>query len=281
MDSEGWGATLIHRELERRYGEGVISQRAVSKWIASNGITEKREDPLPWQRWQPDLLQRDIGWLLRLELVTKAMIDRDLFQEEARWAIRLELALQGLSLLAQWAVVEEYARRHLNSRSPETDDLDFMLATRPWCDEGLIARAASHDRASSIPTIQALVIPEFIAQPAFGSLFGTVALNSYTFITPRVSKRMFDSLGRTHTRLRVVLHISQQLHQPVVIRPGWTRTKSRIGGKFLDIEDRNISTNDISTNDPNEKESEEKMSEEDLLLLDLLRQFKVRKEAAE
>ena len=217
-DSEGWGAVRIHRELEGRYGSGVVSQRAVSKWIAASGRKDQRGEPQAWRKWQPDLWQQDAGYLLRLDLVSRGLFGRGLYEEEARWATRLELALQGLSVFAQWAVIEEYARRHINSETPATDDLDLLLATRPWRDEGLLERTVRRSGNGGYPTIRALSISHDLAEPLNEFLMVTEPA-ILTVFPPRMSKALLRRVERRFVALRIVLHISSHLHQPLMVHP--------------------------------------------------------------
>ncbi len=241
----------------------MVSQRAVSKWIAASGTKTQRDELLPWRKWQPELWQQDAGYLLRLDLVSHGLLGRGLYEEEARWATRLELALQSVSVFAQWAVVEEYARRHINSETPTTDDLDLMLATRPWRDEGLLERTARQAGVGSTPTIRTLVLPHTMAWPLLKhiSLFKPDIL---TALAPRVAKRLFEHIDRAFVVLRVVLHISHELQQPVIIQP-----RSNTTEHYPPSDEIGIGTKCSDDADPNETQFEKSLSEEALLLQDL------------
>lgn len=152
-----WGAVRIHRWLENKYGKGVVSQRTVSTWISHSESTTSAQERPPWRRWEPSLWQQDAGYLLRLDLIARTLRGDGLYDDEALWATRLELALQALHPFAQWAFVEEFAARHHHSIEPETGDLDLVIATQPWLDDGRMFAVAFRRGLAPVPFMPRLL----------------------------------------------------------------------------------------------------------------------------
>lgn len=152
---EGKGAPTIKREFDARWPQVPIpSERTISDWI--KGIRSGRTDSPEWNSWDDDPITDDLGFLLRLNLVKKTdlvymMIDQTgigflprplpgLTVEEARVAVKLQVALQTIDPLIQLLIVHEYAER-LAFAERSTQDLDLLIACRPWLDWRLYEQA--------------------------------------------------------------------------------------------------------------------------------------------
>ena len=145
--SERIGAPSIKKKLDEEYGsKNVVSQRTISEWIS--GSRERLGESPEWTPWMVDQpLTDDVGHLLRLNLIKKSNVFRSLIYKtlkqptpvlglsvkEAESAVNLELSLQGLDLFIQMSIVHEYSQR-LSFANPVTDDLDLLVATKPWLD---------------------------------------------------------------------------------------------------------------------------------------------------
>jgi hypothetical protein len=221
-DSYHLGATLIHRELERRYPKAKFSQRTVSNWIARPAADVPPPPAEPWKKWEPSLWQQDAGYLLRLDLITKTMNQRPLNETEALWATRLEVALGSLNMFAQWALIDEYAHRNTHSTKPVTDDLDLIVATRPWLDDGELFRAAAETRvieAGYAASIRALRLPASECGPIWDLLpqIAPTTANSSVVITPRIVANLIGSLPTDAVAIHLVFEMGIALHQGINI----------------------------------------------------------------
>jgi hypothetical protein len=219
-DSERFGAPLIHRELERRYGEGIVGQRAVSNWIKRSALQPTPEPVKPWRKWEPYLWQQDRGYLLRLDLISQTVRSHGLNEEEARIATQLEVALGGLDEIAKFALIEEYARRREHTVSPETDDLDALVTTRPWRGDDSFYVAARRAGHGSWPTISRmnlgskasatdLVIALHVVI-ALG-LAATISGNCVTVITHEIARYIVQQASADPDPIGAVKRITDEL----------------------------------------------------------------------
>lgn len=144
----GKGAPTIKKKLDEEFGaENVPSERTISDWIADS--RDDRIESPEWIPWADDqLITDDVGYLLQLNLIKnsdmfQSMVfkadappnrTRGLSVKEAGTAIKLQLSLQGLDQFIQMTIVYEYSQR-LSFANSTTDDLDLLVATKPWLDE--------------------------------------------------------------------------------------------------------------------------------------------------
>ena len=142
--ARGHGRVRIRRELERRYGEGLVSDGTVGNWIrALRKPSPRTFTPEPWHPWEPEL----DPWarpshLLTLDLLARTVLQRGLYRHEARYASRLEYdLLQVQDPFAQLFLVVEYGMREEDKVTKGleqiyTGDLDALVVLKPWTKEG-------------------------------------------------------------------------------------------------------------------------------------------------
>jgi hypothetical protein len=138
------------REIKERFVNGYKlsgfpSERTISGWISN--ISKTRIESPMWKAWNETPITDDLGFLLRLQLVKRSevaqmllasccepleQLHRDFSQKEAEIAVKLQMSLYGLDLLIQFLIIHEYAERLSFPDDPYTQDLDLLIATRPW-----------------------------------------------------------------------------------------------------------------------------------------------------
>ena len=77
-----------------------------------------------------------VDYLLELDALNIRDTGQHLYQDQVPWAKRLRVALQGLPMYDQLWIIREYAGRARSAdrhdSKPEFDDLDGILAYKPW-----------------------------------------------------------------------------------------------------------------------------------------------------
>lgn len=130
------GAPAIQKAVSRTWrNDNVPGVRTFSNYLQDSPDEPESErfvvnEPRP--RWEQYALPHNVGFLLRMESVNRAVYGHDsLWKHEAEWATKLEGALTDLGAIGALALVQEYAWRERASIA-NTADLDLLLAGRPW-----------------------------------------------------------------------------------------------------------------------------------------------------
>ena len=138
-------ATELHKWLVEEVRGGRLdppapSLRAVQQWASEWTDPEAAKAYVPpedWAPWTGQETSEESAYLFKLDLLTRAWWGRSLNLDEANWACRIRAAVTGLEFFVQWALVELYAEREALSKrrgwaTPETRDLDDIIAIKPW-----------------------------------------------------------------------------------------------------------------------------------------------------
>jgi hypothetical protein len=156
-------AVKIHDEFLRAFGSDLPSVRTISNWITDVLYVGRRQG-LEWSVLQAGTQKsQHLRYLVNLDMLSSAIhVDTGLTIDEARWAESLDGVFDDpdgveLDLLPQLAIIEEYARRDVDPPLP-TDDLDIILATRPWEDEGEMYKLAMATGRSPTPILPMLLV---------------------------------------------------------------------------------------------------------------------------
>ena len=139
-------AAEIHRRMERTYGTRCISSRKVQDIVRelkqhSVGENRPRFVRAEWHPWESQqITSEELDFLLRLKLVKRACFRAPLHEHEARIAVRIRAAVDGLDPVLQFMLVQEYGYREevrliMGEGVPKTEDLDDILALKPWMSE--------------------------------------------------------------------------------------------------------------------------------------------------
>ena len=133
-------ARRIREIYRQRHGFRDAPSERKFQQIISAAKNEAPDGPfnlVEWQSWT-EASASDNDFLLRLNTAVFSLIPgRSLYAHEARWATRLYASLEGLPLTDQLRLVLIYAGRdvaayHLRESRPFTEDLDGILAYKPW-----------------------------------------------------------------------------------------------------------------------------------------------------
>ena len=130
------------RKLYAKYQKDVGNELS---WGSFSTIVKRLEEAAPkkpfaiahWKPWaDPQESPEETAYLLCINAVVRAESGRDLYDLEVRWARRLRPSLEGISPLGQYRLVIHYTLREIRAYYLEedqyTDDLDSLLAYRPW-----------------------------------------------------------------------------------------------------------------------------------------------------
>ena len=136
MDSKLSAAKIVDKINREHRSLGTIGQRKVQQVIAGlKGRGAGHFDPNPWRPWQAETSE-DMEYLLWLQAMFLSTFRRGLDQHEADWARRLRALLHGMKPNLQLVILRLYFERAYAAanlvRDPRTDDLDAILAFRPW-----------------------------------------------------------------------------------------------------------------------------------------------------
>jgi hypothetical protein len=181
------GARRIKQKLDQVYGEeNVPSERTISDLIS--GSNRERIVSPEWLPWGGTPITDDLGFLLRLRMIKQSEIiqmllvdaehsaDRQpqLTVNEADIAVKLQLSLLGLDPVIQFLIVHEYAERLEFPNDPLTNDLDLLVATRPWSGSKLYGKMLNGgaDPRASIRSLNCRGIVEHNAPITNGDQFG-------------------------------------------------------------------------------------------------------------
>ena len=166
-------AAKIFGKLRRKYGPGTIGHRKVQQIIGR--LKERgagRFEPLPWRPWhwerpEDSETSEDTEYLLGLQGKFLTTFRRGLHQHEANWARRLRATLNGTTPNRQLVILRLYFERadvaaNLARGYPRTDDLDAILAFRPWKSPAIWEHyvSATEDGLIESPVLEFAVLEE-------------------------------------------------------------------------------------------------------------------------
>lgn len=156
-------AVKIHDEFSTVFDGELPSSRTISNWISDVLYVGKRQG-LEWSVLHAGTQKSQfLRFLVNLDVLSSAIhVESGLTIDEARWAESLAGVFNDpdgleLDLLPQLAIIEEYARRDADPPLP-TDDLDIILATRPWEDGGALYKLAIESGRAPTPILPMLVV---------------------------------------------------------------------------------------------------------------------------
>lgn len=126
--------------LYRQRHGGQLSLRKLQE-IVHEARKDAPKGPFPlaeWQPWQDKTEEPESSaYLLRLDASYNMLFKRHLYSHEAAWGRRLRVILEGVHRQMEVLFVHEYGVRDVlafNFQQPQsfTDDLDSLLALKPW-----------------------------------------------------------------------------------------------------------------------------------------------------
>jgi hypothetical protein len=154
----------IHEQFTQAFKTTIPGARTIWDWNEKVAYSGSRRDSLEWSVLRAGNLQSShLRYLVSLDMLSSAIHgERGLTVDEARWAESLADVFGDtkgveVDLLAQLAIIEEYARRDIEPPLP-TDDLDIILATRPWEDEGDMYKVAISCGRAPTPILPMLIV---------------------------------------------------------------------------------------------------------------------------
>lgn len=157
-ESSGRGIVRLYRRL---YDSEEPSSRKIQQIVAETrrGFPEEPFLITEWRPWLDRETPEQRANLLRIDAVCQAVMERRLWKHEARWGVYLAATLASLSPYDQFCFTHLYAERQRvayygKQLEIHTEDLDSMLAYRPWIPENnpiwLATRGVSMDDAAAI-----------------------------------------------------------------------------------------------------------------------------------